>query len=67
LALARGPVQVLVGDRVIAPLFAGLAPRFTGLYQVNFIAPPDLPAGVHPLWIVARGAQSNQVNLRVQP
>jgi uncharacterized protein (TIGR03437 family) len=67
LALARGPVQVLVGDRVIAPLFAGLAPRFTGLYQVNFIVPPDLPAGVHPLWIVARGAQSNQVNLRVQP
>jgi acid phosphatase type 7 len=65
LILARGPIQVQIGDRSITPLFAGLAPGFTGLYQINFLVPPDLATGVYNLRVIARGATSNTVSLSV--
>lgn len=67
LILARGPIQVQLGDRSVTPLFAGLTPGFTGLYQINFTVPDGLPAAVYNLRVVVRGASSNLVSLAVQP
>jgi len=65
LALALAPVQVLMGDQAISPLFAGLTPGFAGLYQVNFILPERV--GTHQFRIVARGVSSNTVGLVIGP
>ena len=40
-----GPVQVLIGGIIVEATFAGLAPDFVGLYQVNFQIPSDAPIG----------------------
>jgi uncharacterized protein (TIGR03437 family) len=39
-------------------LFAGMAPGFVGLVQVNFQV-PDLPAGDYPIQVSIGSAQSN--------
>jgi len=38
-------VRVLVGGVEITPLYAGVAPGFAGLYQVNILLPEGLPSG----------------------
>ena len=50
LARATIPAIVTVGGREAEVLFAGLAPGFVGLCQVNFRF-PDLPPGNHPITI----------------
>jgi uncharacterized protein (TIGR03437 family) len=62
---ARGPVEVFLGAAPVAPLFAGLAPGFAGLYQVNFRVPADAPAGRIGLRVVVRGVSSGTVSLPV--
>ena len=48
-------------------LFAGLAPGFVGLYQVNVEIPQDAPTGDEvPLEIAARGVFANAVTIAVQ-
>jgi uncharacterized protein (TIGR03437 family) len=59
------PVQVNIGTAILDPSFAGLAPGFAGLYQVN-VAVPDLPPQVYPLRVTARGNPSNSMNIQVQ-
>jgi uncharacterized protein (TIGR03437 family) len=44
LAVTANPVSVTVGGQPVTILFAGLAPGFTGLYQIN----AQLPAGISP-------------------
>ncbi len=60
------PVTVRVGGRNVVASFAGLAPGFSGLYQVNVTLPADLPSGRHLLSIFAGGRQSNEVPIDVQ-
>ncbi len=62
---ARAPVDVRVGNVLVAPVFAGLAPDFAGLYQVN-LQVPEVPSGPHALRIVAGGVSSNAVTLAVR-
>jgi uncharacterized protein (TIGR03437 family) len=45
-ALATKPVQTSPDQILIHPLYAGLAPGFVGLYQVNFTVPPGPPNGI---------------------
>jgi uncharacterized protein (TIGR03437 family) len=45
LAVTANPVSVNIGGREAAILFAGLAPGFTGLYQINAQIPPGIPPG----------------------
>ena len=46
-------------------VFAGLAPGFVGLYQINAVVPPDAPLGLQiPLKITA-GTSTTTVNVRV--
>jgi len=39
------PVQVRVGGIIVPAIFAGLAPGFVGMYQVNFQIPFNAPIG----------------------
>ena len=59
------PVLVNIGVSVLNPRFAGLAPGFAGLYQVN-VDVPDLPPQIYPLRVTASGNLSNSMNIQVQ-
>jgi uncharacterized protein (TIGR03437 family) len=62
----RAPVLVRIGEVVVTPNFAGLAPGFAGLYQVNFQIPQSLSDGTYSLTVVTGGASSNAVSLPVR-
>ncbi|MCZ6489471.1 MAG: hypothetical protein O7A06_02940, partial [Acidobacteria bacterium] len=67
LARVVAPVEASVGGLPAAVLFAGLAPGFVGLYQVNV----KIPAGVEPgpevpLALTQNGVPSNTVTVTVQ-
>ena len=59
------PVQVLFGDLALQPSYAGLAPGFAGLNQVNVRIPPSLPDGTYTLRVAAGQAMSVPMNVRV--
>jgi uncharacterized protein (TIGR03437 family) len=61
--------SVLIDGQPIQPasvLWAGLAPGFVGLYQVNAQVPATLTAGTHRLQLVVDGAASNTVTFAVR-
>ena len=61
--------SVLIDGQPIQPtsvLWAGLAPGFVGLYQVNAQVPAILTAGTHRLQLVVNGAASNTVTFAVR-
>ncbi len=60
-----GPVAVRLDVATVLPSFAGLAPGFVGLYQVNFLV-PQLPSGTYRLRILVGGASSNVVRIPVR-
>jgi len=60
-------VSVTIGNRELTPTFAGLAPGFAGLYQINVQLPADLPAGSYELVVVVDGRTSNLVRIDVAP
>uniref|UniRef100_Q01ZC1 Metallophosphoesterase n=1 Tax=Solibacter usitatus (strain Ellin6076) TaxID=234267 RepID=Q01ZC1_SOLUE len=61
------PVLVQIGTAQVSPDFAGLAPGFVGLYQVNVAVPQDLAAKTYPLQVMVKGNLSNSLNIPVQP
>ena len=64
-ASTNASVTVTIGTATAQLQFAGLAPGFAGLYQVNFVT-PSLPAGQYALKISAGGAVSNVGTIAVQ-
>ncbi len=58
LNLAKADVSVLVGGKTVRPYFAGAAPGFAGLYQINFQVPADAPPGLQPIVVTAAGRAS---------
>ncbi len=56
-------VVVRLDGQSIAPLFSGLAPTFSGLYQVNIQLPADLAPGTHQLAIEVAGVGGNTVEI----
>jgi uncharacterized protein (TIGR03437 family) len=64
------PVTVTLGGMVLPTTqydFAGLAPGFVGLYQVNKQVPTTFTTGsAVPLFITVGGVQSNTVTIAVQ-
>ena len=58
-------VSASIGGQAAQVSFAGLAPGFAGLYQVNVIV-PQLAPGNYPLQIVAAGVQSNTATVSIQ-
>lgn len=45
LSNTSSPVTVTIGAQTVTPFFAGLAPGFAGLYQVNVIVPAGVSTG----------------------
>jgi adhesin/invasin len=65
IAYTNASVAVTVGTAAAQLQFAGLAPGYAGLYQVNFVV-PSLPAGQYALKITAGGVASNVATIAVQ-
>jgi uncharacterized protein (TIGR03437 family) len=65
LATAIAQPTVLVGNTPVEVKFAGLAPGFVGLYQVNVFLPGYIPTGLQIPLTVASGGNFTTVNVRV--
>ena len=67
LSEATEPVAVFLNGVACRTLFAGLAPGFAGLYQVNFEIPADLPrAASYQILLRQAGLLSNTAAVTVQ-
>ena len=67
LANTDNPVAVTVGGIATPTLFAGLAPGFVGLYQVNVRVPSGVaPSSEVPVVLTAAGASSPAVTIAVK-
>ncbi|MEO7143020.1 MAG: hypothetical protein ABI165_05895, partial [Bryobacteraceae bacterium] len=67
LASTSNPVTVTIGGTAVQAFFAGLTPGYAGLYQVNVIVPPGIPAGSSvPVVVSAAGASSPAVTVALQ-
>lgn len=67
LAETSAPVTAKIGDLDAEVSYSGLAPGFTGLYQVNVRVPDAVPAGATvPLVISINGRTSPPVTIAVQ-
>ena len=62
---AEDPVTVTIGGKSATVLFAGLAPGFVGLYQINIQVPKTLSAGDHQITVRA-GSWTSQGDARLQ-
>jgi uncharacterized protein (TIGR03437 family) len=59
------PVQMTIGGREAAVSFAGLAPGFVGLYQVNAVVPAGTATGSVPVAVKLAGQTSPTVTIPV--
>ncbi|MBM3727639.1 MAG: hypothetical protein FJW40_19740 [Acidobacteria bacterium] len=67
LEVTREPVRVVLRGMELTPTFAGLAPGFVGLYQINVQVPANMaPGSALPLVVRQGGVASNQVEVAVQ-
>ncbi len=70
LARSANPVQVyfgggFLGSSSAVPAYAGLAPTYAGLYQINVTIPSDAPIGNIPVMINMPGHASNFVEMQI--
>jgi uncharacterized protein (TIGR03437 family) len=65
LSMLTGGATATIGSMPAAVRFAGLAPGFAGLYQVN-IQVPQMSPGQYPLQISAGGVVSNAALVNIQ-
>ena len=66
LSKTSAAVNVTVGGKTATVSFAGLAPGFPGLDQVNFTVPPDAPLGPQPVIVSVSGVSSAPLNIYVK-
>jgi len=67
LARVRVPVEAQIGGQPAAVHFAGLAPGFVALYQVNVEIPASVETGAEvPVLLLQNGVPSNTVTIAVQ-
>jgi len=61
---AKLPPKLFIGNREAQILYAGRAPGYAGLDQINFIVPANTPSGdATPLRVESNGRVSNAVTL----
>jgi uncharacterized protein (TIGR03437 family) len=65
-ATAMADVQVTLGGLPCEVQFAGLAPGFAGVYQVNFRVPAGAGSGEQDLMVSANGVASPTVRVNVR-
>jgi len=58
-------VKVRLAGQELISSFSGLAPGFSGLYQVNVMVPESLEPGTYELQVEVEGETSNTVNVVV--
>jgi len=63
---ATAPHSAAIGPAAATVSFAGLAPGWVGLVQVNLVVPAGLTAGTYPLTVTIDGQTSNAGNISVQ-
>jgi uncharacterized protein (TIGR03437 family) len=67
LSVTNAPVTVVLNGTELPSDFAGLAPGYIGLYQVNVMIPASTPPGLGiPLSLKVGGQLSNAVSVSVQ-
>jgi uncharacterized protein (TIGR03437 family) len=67
LSIATIPVTVVLNGHELPTLFAGLAPGFSGLYQVNVVVPAATPPALGGSLVLKQGnSVSNSVTVSVQ-
>lgn len=57
---------VTIGGAPASVQFSGLAPNFSGLYQINVLVPANAPTGVQPIVVTMNGTASPAVRVPVQ-
>lgn len=65
LSVTRFEPLVLVGDVEAKILFAGLAPGFVGVYQINALLPGYVPQGTQIPLTIGVGANSTTLQVRI--
>jgi uncharacterized protein (TIGR03437 family) len=60
------PVRVELGGLTCEITFAGLAPGFVGLNQVNFRVPRDAPDGTASLLVISNGIASQPITIAIK-
>ena len=65
LATTKGTPTVMIGGQQATVQFSGLAPNFSGLYQVNAIVPDGISAGTVPISLTINGATTKASTLPV--
>jgi len=65
LVSATSPSSATIGSSTALVAFAGLAPGFVGLVQVNVVVPSNLPTGEYPLSITIGSETSNAATISV--
>jgi uncharacterized protein (TIGR03437 family) len=65
LSVARFEPPVLVGDVEAKVLFAGLAPGFVGVYQMNILLPGYVPRGTQIPLTIGAGANATTLQVRI--
>jgi uncharacterized protein (TIGR03437 family) len=66
-AVASGSVTATIGSQSAEVSFAGLAPGFVGLWQVNIVVPAGITAGDLPMTVSVAGQTSNSAKVSVTP
>jgi adhesin/invasin len=66
LSTVNGTIAVVVGGLSAPVTFAGLAPGFTGLYQINIQLPSTLASGRRRVFIVAPNGYASQSGAFIQ-
>jgi uncharacterized protein (TIGR03437 family) len=66
LSTVNGGVSVVVGGLTAPVLFAGLAPGYIGLYQINIQVPPTLQPGAQRIFVVSPSGFSSQPRVFLQ-
>ena len=67
LSMVTSTVTATIGGKTADVPFAGLAPGFVGLWQVNVVVPAGLTKGDYPLTVTVGGQTSNAANVSVTP
>jgi uncharacterized protein (TIGR03437 family) len=65
LSVARFEPLLLAGDTPLDVLFAGLAPGFVGVYQINGFLPGYVPRGTQIPLTIAVGGNATTINVRI--
>lgn len=58
-------IKVVLAGIAVDPLFAGLAPGFVGVNQVNVVVPLNAPLGQATLHLASGAAESNKVPIQI--